>query len=44
LGIDNIADKQPPLFYQNNVTNSNTDVATYDVMGRYYWARATVTF
>nr|WP_132141888.1 TonB-dependent receptor [Luteibacter rhizovicinus] len=44
LGVDNIADKQPPLFYQNNVTNSNTDVATYDVMGRYYWARATVTF
>ncbi|MFC4764805.1 TonB-dependent receptor [Dyella koreensis] len=44
LGIDNIADKQPPLFYQNNVTNSNTDVATYDVMGRYFWARATLTF
>lgn len=44
LGVDNLADKQPPLMYQNNVNNSNTDVATYDVMGRYYWARATLTF
>ena len=44
LGIDNLTDKQPPLLYQNNVTNSNTDVATYDVMGRYYWIRATLTF
>ena len=44
LGIDNLGDKQPPLLYQNNVTNSNTDVATYDVMGRYYWLRATLTF
>ncbi|MBT2118061.1 TonB-dependent receptor [Dyella sp. LX-66] len=44
IGVDNLADKQPPLMYQNNVNNSNTDVATYDVMGRYYWARATLTF
>lgn len=44
MGIDNLSDKQPPLLYQNNVTNSNTDVATYDVMGRYYWLRATLTF
>ncbi|NKJ19650.1 TonB-dependent receptor [Dyella sp. SG609] len=44
IGVDNLADKQPPLLYQNNVNNSNTDVATYDVMGRYYWARATLTF
>ncbi|MGO4701358.1 TonB-dependent receptor plug domain-containing protein [Dyella sp. 2RAB6] len=44
VGVDNLADKQPPLLYQNNVNNSNTDVATYDVMGRYYWARVTLTF
>jgi len=44
VGVDNLADKQPPLLYQNNVNNSNTDVATYDVMGRYYWARATISF
>ena len=44
VGVDNVTNKQPPLLYQNNVTNSNTDVATYDVMGRYYWLRATVTF
>ncbi|MCD7097148.1 TonB-dependent receptor [Stenotrophomonas sp. MMGLT7] len=44
LGVDNIADKQPPLYYANNVTNANTDVATYDLLGRYYWARATVKF
>jgi outer membrane receptor protein involved in Fe transport len=34
LGMQNIADKQPPIFYMNNVTNSNTDVATYDLLGR----------
>ncbi|WP_058196044.1 TonB-dependent receptor [Xanthomonas translucens] len=44
LGVDNLADKQPPLYYANNVTNANTDVATYDLLGRYYWARATVKF
>jgi outer membrane receptor protein involved in Fe transport len=33
-GIQNIADKQPPIFYQNNVTNANTDVSTYDLLGR----------
>jgi outer membrane receptor protein involved in Fe transport len=44
LGVDNLTDKQPPLYYSNNVTNANTDVATYDLLGRYYWVRATVTF
>ncbi|MEE7545823.1 TonB-dependent receptor, partial [Xanthomonas sp. Kuri4-1] len=44
LGVDNLTNKQPPLYYANNVTNANTDVATYDLLGRYYWARATVTF
>ncbi len=44
VGVDNLADRQPPLYYANNVTNANTDVATYDLLGRYYWARATVKF
>lgn len=44
VGVDNIANKQPPLYYSNNVGNANTDVATYDLLGRFYWARATVKF
>jgi outer membrane receptor protein involved in Fe transport len=43
VGVDNIMDKQPPLLYQNG-SNYNVDTATYDVLGRYYWARATVSF
>ncbi|MBA2079248.1 TonB-dependent receptor [Rhodanobacter sp. PCA2] len=42
VGVDNIADKQPPMFYQWG-SNSNTDAYTYDLIGRYYWARATVS-
>ncbi|HEY3657521.1 MAG TPA: TonB-dependent receptor [Steroidobacteraceae bacterium] len=34
LGMQNIGDKQPPIMYQNNVTNANTDVSTYDTLGR----------
>ena len=44
VGVDNLGDKQPPLFYNNNANNGNTDVMTYDVLGRYLWARVTVTF
>jgi iron complex outermembrane recepter protein len=44
VGADNIFDKQPPLLYQNNVINANTDVNTYDTIGRYYWARLTYNF
>ena len=43
IGVDNIGDKAPPLIYQNGA-NYNVDTSTYDVLGRYYWARATVTF
>jgi len=43
IGVDNLMDKQPPRLYQNAM-NYNIDVATYDVLGRYYWARATVKF
>ena len=42
VGVDNVFDKQPPLIYQNGQVN--TDISTYDTMGRYYWARATVKF
>ena len=34
LSIQNAFDKLPPIFYQNNVTNANTDVSTYDTIGR----------
>jgi outer membrane receptor protein involved in Fe transport len=44
VGIDNIFDKQPPLLYQTNVTNANTDVYTYDTVGRFYRASITVNF
>jgi len=44
VGVDNLTDKQPPIFYLQNVVNANTDVATYDTMGRYYWGRVTVKF
>jgi outer membrane receptor protein involved in Fe transport len=36
-GVRNLTDKQPPILYQNNVTNGNTDVQTYDTIGRQWW-------
>lgn len=44
VGANNVFDLQPPIMYQNNVLNSNTDTNTYDTIGRYFWARVTVTF
>jgi len=44
VGVDNVFDKQPPVMYQNNVLNANTDVNTFDTIGRFYWARYTVKF
>jgi outer membrane receptor protein involved in Fe transport len=44
VGVNNLLDKQPPLMYQNNVLNSNTDINTYEPIGRYFWGRVTVTF
>ena len=43
LGVDNVGDKQPPLFYQST-TNANIDINTYDPIGRYYFGRVTVKF
>ena len=44
LGVDNVFDNQPPVMYQNNTINANTDVNTFDTIGRYYWLNATVKF
>ena len=38
VGIDNLTDEQPPIMFQNNVLNANTDVSTYDTVGMYYRA------
>jgi iron complex outermembrane receptor protein len=43
VGVDNLSNKAPPLIYQNGL-NYNVDTSTYDTLGRYYWARATVKF
>lgn len=43
IGVDNLFNKIPPLIYQNGA-NYNVDTATYDTLGRYFWARATVKF
>ncbi len=44
VGIDNVGDKQPPLFYANTTTNANIDINTYDPVGRFYFGRVTVKF
>jgi outer membrane receptor protein involved in Fe transport len=44
LSIQNIFDKQPPILYQNNVTNANTDVNTYDTLGRRWLVSLTQKF
>jgi iron complex outermembrane receptor protein len=44
VGIDNVGDKQAPILYLNNVLNANTDVGTYDTMGRFYHASFSIKF
>jgi len=44
LGVRNMTDKQPPILFQNNVTNGNTDVQTYDTIGRQYWVSVSQKF
>ncbi|WOT06413.1 TonB-dependent receptor [Shewanella youngdeokensis] len=41
-GINNVLDEEPPYFTGNN--DSNTDPYTYDVLGRYFFVRASVKF
>lgn len=45
VGVDNIADKQPPFWgYDTQTLNLGTDPATYDVVGRYFHAGVEVKF
>jgi outer membrane receptor protein involved in Fe transport len=44
VGVDNVFDKQPPNMYQNNTLNGNTDVNTFDTIGRFYWMNVDVKF
>lgn len=44
IGVNNVADKQPPLLYANNTNNANSLAGVFDYLGRYYWARVTVSF
>ena len=45
VGVDNIANKQPPqMFYDTNTNNLGTDPSLFDTVGRFYWARVTVKF
>ena len=43
VGVNNLGDKQPPLYYQSTV-NANIDINTYDPIGRFYFGRVTVKF
>ena len=43
VGIDNVADKSPPVIGDND-EQANTYPATYDVFGRTYFIRASATF
>ncbi len=44
VGVDNLSDKAATAGLPEQRTNYNVDTSTYDVLGRYYWARATVKF
>ncbi|MBX5463341.1 MAG: TonB-dependent receptor [Steroidobacteraceae bacterium] len=44
VGGINLTDKQPPLLFQNNVINANTDVSTYDLLGRRWFVGLTQKF
>jgi iron complex outermembrane receptor protein len=42
LGVDNVADRQPPASAANNPINF--DIYTYDVRGRYFYAKMSARF
>lgn len=44
VGFTNLTDKDPPLLFNNNVLNANTDVSTYDTLGRRYFVGVTQKF
>jgi outer membrane receptor protein involved in Fe transport len=43
-GVNNMFNKQPPLLYYTRSNNANTAPDSFDVVGRFYWARVTVDF
>ena len=43
IGAENVFDKQPPLFYQYAL-NANTNVETYDTVGRFLYFRVSQSF
>jgi outer membrane receptor protein involved in Fe transport len=44
VGATNLTDRAPPILYQNNVLNANTDVSTYDTLGRRWFVGLTQKF
>jgi outer membrane receptor protein involved in Fe transport len=44
IGVNNVADKQPPFLFANNTLNANTDPSDFDLLGRFYFGRVTVKF
>ena len=44
FGVNNLFDKQPPFMFANNTLNANTDPTDFDLVGRYFWGRITVSF
>lgn len=44
VGVDNLNNQKPPFQYQNNSLNANTDVNTFDTVGRYFFFKLTQTF
>ena len=42
VGVDNLSNKHRRGLPER--LNYNVDTSTYDALGRYYWARATVSF
>ena len=44
FGINNVADKKPPMLYANNTLNANSDPSNFDFIGRYFYGRVTVKF
>jgi len=43
-GVDNLFDRQPPILGSGLAGDANTDVGTYDLLGRRYFAGVKMTF
>jgi outer membrane receptor protein involved in Fe transport len=42
VGVNNLADRKPPMIYQG--FQGNSDAATYDYMGRFIYTRLSQLF